>query len=193
MIIVGERNTYIYIYIYMCIYIYINNDDNNNNNNNNDNNTNNTNTTNNDDTLRNNTPLNPPSSERSGQLLVCHRRCAMVSQKAQHFQHFDDMLKLTISPQAKRAETDPRHGTPMMAHFRLPEKEALRSRTGNCESNQIYIYIYICIYIYVYIYIYIHIMYIYIYIYIYKFLLATLPGGHELHSVSIVSIFEFSI
>ena len=32
------------------------------------------------------------------------------------------MLKLTISPQATRAENDPRQGTPTRAHFQLPER-----------------------------------------------------------------------
>ena len=32
------------------------------------------------------------------------------------FSNFDNMLKLTISSQAKRAETDPRQGTPTRAH-----------------------------------------------------------------------------
>ena len=40
----------------------------------------------------------------------------MPSQHAQPFRHFDNMLKLTISPQTNRAETDPRQGTPTRAH-----------------------------------------------------------------------------
>ena len=36
-----------------------------------------------------------------------------------------DMLKLTISPQAKRAETDPRQGTPTRAHLQPPERGLL--------------------------------------------------------------------
>ena len=34
---------------------------------------------------------------------------------------FDSMLKLTISPQSKRAETDPRQGIPTRAHLQPPE------------------------------------------------------------------------
>ena len=51
-----------------------------------------------------------------------HRR-AMVSQKAQPFQHFYKHYNMWTnkSPQAKHAETDPRHGTPTRAHFRPPE------------------------------------------------------------------------
>ena len=37
------------------------------------------------------------------------------------FRTVDNMLKLTISPQAKRAETDPRQGTPTRAHLQPPE------------------------------------------------------------------------
>ena len=36
------------------------------------------------------------------------------------FSTFDNMLKLTISPQAKCAETDPRQGTPARARFEPP-------------------------------------------------------------------------
>ena len=57
------------------------------------------------------------------QLQVCHHRCARVSQKAQPFQHFklNCMCLTNESPQAKHAETDPRHGTPTMAHFQPPD------------------------------------------------------------------------
>ena len=53
--------------------------------------------------------------------MVCPHRCALPAQNVQHFQHFDDMLKLTISPQAKRAETDRRQGTPTRARLQPPE------------------------------------------------------------------------
>ena len=46
----------------------------------------------------------------------------MVSHKARHFQHFLNMCLTNRSPQAKHAETDPRHGTPTMAHFQPPEE-----------------------------------------------------------------------
>ena len=45
----------------------------------------------------------------------CHLRMLGI------FSTFDNMLKLTISPQAKRAETDPRQGTPTRAHLQPPE------------------------------------------------------------------------
>ena len=37
------------------------------------------------------------------------------------FSTFENCEKLAISPQAKRAETDPCQGTPMGAHFQPPE------------------------------------------------------------------------
>ena len=37
------------------------------------------------------------------------------------FSTFDNMLKLTISLQAKRAEADPRQGTPPRAHLQAPD------------------------------------------------------------------------
>ena len=45
---------------------------------------------------------------------VC--RCALIGVPC-----FDNMLKMTTSPQAKRAETDPCQGTPARAHFQPPE------------------------------------------------------------------------
>ena len=38
----------------------------------------------------------------------------------------DNMLKLTISPQAKRAETDPCQGTPRRAHLQPPETMSIQ-------------------------------------------------------------------
>ena len=46
---------------------------------------------------------------------------------------FSTRLKMRLtneSPQAKHAETDPRHGTPAMAHFQPPEVE---NKTDNLE------------------------------------------------------------
>ena len=64
-------------------------------------------------------------SECFRQLQVCPRKCALPSQNAvsecKYFSIFAHMLKLTISPQAKRAETNPRHGTPTMSHFQPPQ------------------------------------------------------------------------
>ena len=48
---------------------------------------------------------------------------------------FDSMLKLTISSQAKRAETDPRQGTPTRAHNRLKVHAPLRGMVKNPLSN----------------------------------------------------------
>ena len=45
----------------------------------------------------------------------CHLRMLSI------FSTFDNMLKLTVSPQAKRAETDPGRGTPTRAHLQPPE------------------------------------------------------------------------
>ena len=40
------------------------------------------------------------------------------------FSTFDNMLKVTISPQAKPAETDPRQDTPMRARLQPPDRRA---------------------------------------------------------------------
>ena len=69
------------------------------------------------------------------------------------FSTFDNMLKLTISPQARRAETDPHQGTPTRAHLQPPDS-ASRGVAKRCKHVYIYIYIYICMYIYIYIYTY---------------------------------------
>ena len=58
--------------------------------------------------------------------LSCSCRCALIGVPCclgmlSIFSTFDNILKLTISPQAKRAETDPRQGTPMRAHLQPPE------------------------------------------------------------------------
>ena len=65
---------------------------------------------------------------------MCHHRCAMASQNARPFQHLDKHMFLTnISPRAKHAETDPRHGTPTMAHFQPPDS-SLQTRVGHVET-----------------------------------------------------------
>ena len=50
-------------------------------------------------------------------LTVVPRRLRLLS----IFGTFDNMLKLSISPQAKRAESDPRLDTPTVAHFQPTE------------------------------------------------------------------------
>ena len=45
--------------------------------------------------------------------------------------NFDNMLKLTTSPQAKRAETDPRQGTPTRARLQTPDAGDERGRTAS--------------------------------------------------------------
>ena len=65
--------------------------------------------------------LDPPSPESGS------RRCALIGvpcrlRMLSVFGMFDDMLRLTISPQATRAETDPRQGTPTRAHFQRPDQ-----------------------------------------------------------------------
>ena len=61
----------------------------------------------------------------------CSRRCALIGVPCclgtlSIFSAFDNILKLTIAPQAKSAETNPRQGTPMRAHLQLPEIRPLR-------------------------------------------------------------------
>ena len=90
-------------------------------------------------------------------------RCALIGVPCRHrmlsiFSTFD-MLKLTISPQAKRAETDPRQGTPTRAHLQ-------RLIYIYIYTHNMYIHMYVCIYIYIYTHISLS-LYIYIYIYIY--------------------------
>ena len=52
------------------------------------------------------------------------------------FGTFNNMLKLPTSPQAKRAETDPRQGTPTRAHFQPPEyPKALGRRASRIVSG----------------------------------------------------------
>ena len=46
---------------------------------------------------------------------------------------FLNMFLTKTSPQAKHAETDPRHGTPTMAHFQPPD--CLFVGTGVCEQT----------------------------------------------------------
>ena len=53
-------------------------------------------------------------------------RCALIGvpcrlRMLRFVSTFDSMFKLTIPPQAKRAETDPRQGTPTRAHLQPPE------------------------------------------------------------------------
>ena len=51
---------------------------------------------------------------------------------------FDNMLKLTISPQARRAETDPRQCTPTRAHLQPLERESKTYRhppTSGCAQS----------------------------------------------------------
>ena len=60
-------------------------------------------------------------------------RCALIGvpcrlRMLSIFSTFDIMLKLTISPQAKRAESDPHQGTPTRAHLQLPDRSAERER-----------------------------------------------------------------
>ena len=50
------------------------------------------------------------------------------------FGTFDNMSKLSISPQAKRAETDPRQGTPTRAHMQPPRRD---DTVGNPHRAQI--------------------------------------------------------
>ena len=52
------------------------------------------------------------------------------------FSTFDNMLKPTISPQAKRAETDPRQGTPTRAHFQPPEGWDRRRMFGDSSLRR---------------------------------------------------------
>ena len=59
-------------------------------------------------------------------IYICSCRCALIGvpcrlRMLSIFRTFDNALKLTISPQAKRAETDPRQGTPTRAHLQPPE------------------------------------------------------------------------
>ena len=114
-------------------------------------------------------------------------RCALIGvpcrlRMLSIFSTFDNMLKLTMSPQAKRAETDPRQGTPTRAHLQPPElwqsPEGGLTRGGvvhvcfdvfvpySDPRSSLIMHMYTYIYIYIYIYTYIH-TYIYIYIYIY--------------------------
>ena len=59
----------------------------------------------------------------------------MVSQKAQPFRHSSKTMLLTkISPQARHAETDPRHGTPTVANFQPPDLTAVYRFSG--ESSE---------------------------------------------------------
>ena len=62
-------------------------------------------------------------------------RCALIGvpcrlRMLSMFRTFDNMLKLTVSPQARRAGPDPRHGTPKMAPFQLPEIRGPHARAG---------------------------------------------------------------
>ena len=82
-------------------------------------------------------------------LRLCHHRCATVSQKAQPFRHFLRHVLTNKSPQAKHAETDPRHGTPTMAHFQPPDKwnqtctdEHMHRRVGTPgKIHDMYLYV----------------------------------------------------
>ena len=49
---------------------------------------------------------------------MCHRRCL---RRPSLFSTFVSMFLTNKSHQAKHAETDPRHGTPPLAHFQPPE------------------------------------------------------------------------
>ena len=51
------------------------------------------------------------------------------------FSTFDNMLKMTTSPQAKRAETDPRQGSPRRAHLQPPDECNNNNNTGTTTTT----------------------------------------------------------
>ena len=67
---------------------------------------------------------------------VASQACPAVSEGFGIFSTFDNMLKLTTSPLARRAETDPRHGTPTMAHFQPPERSTYNIPVILCLENE---------------------------------------------------------
>ena len=103
-------------------------------------------------------------------------RCALIGvpcrlRMLSIFGTLDNMSKLTVSPQAKRAETDLRQGTPTRAHLQPPDYMKAHIVRPIYVYIYIYIYIYICMYVYIYIYIYMYTyMCMYIYIYCYRYI-----------------------
>ena len=65
-------------------------------------------------------------------------RCALIGvpcslKMLSMFNTFDYMLKLTISPQAKRVETDNRQGTPTRVHLQPPNNRAVSNPISKRE------------------------------------------------------------
>ena len=74
-------------------------------------------------------------------------RCALIGvpcrlRTPSVFSTFDNMLKPTVSPQAKRAETDCRQGTPTRAHFQPPDVR--RRWDSSAYYYHYYYYYYYC-------------------------------------------------